>query len=195
LARHPEVSIEIKLSDRYVDLLAEGIDLSIRIGRLHDSDLVARRLAPCRMMFCASPDFLARHGTPEGVEDLRQAPRLAFSAAVSPGDWALTDLDGQSHQINGPLRMATDNMQMLLAAALAGAGVTYGPSFVFGHHVATGELVALLPDHRTSDLAIHAVYPTTRHVSMKLRRFIDQLVMDLGGTPPWDLITQPLSKA
>jgi DNA-binding transcriptional LysR family regulator len=194
LARHPEVSIEIKLSDRYIDLLSEGIDLSIRIGRLHDSDLVARRLAPCRMMFCASPDFLARHGMPKSVEDLRQAPRLAFSAAVSAGDWTLTDPEGRHHVIDGPLRMSTDNMQMLLTAAAAGAGVTYGPSFVFGQHVARGELVVLLPDHSTSDLAIHAVYPTTRHVPLKLRRFIDHLIEDFGGTPLWDLLAPPASE-
>jgi len=146
------------------------------------------------MMFCASPDFLASHGMPKSVEDLRQAPRLAFSAAVSAGDWSLTDPEGHYHVIDGPLRMATDNMQMLLAAALAGAGVTYGPSFVFGQHVATGQLVALLPDHRTSDLAIHAVYPTARHVPLKLRRFIDQLIADFGGTPPWDLLTSSVSE-
>jgi DNA-binding transcriptional LysR family regulator len=188
LAQHPEASVEINLSDRYVDLLAEGIDVAIRIGRLQDSDLVAKRLAPCRMIFCASPDFLARHGVPKSAEDLRQAPRLAFSAAVSPGDWTLTDPAGHSHVIDGPVRMSTDNMQMLLAAALAGAGVTYGPSFVFGSQVASGELVVLLPDHRTFDLAIHAVYPTARHVSLKLRRFIDHLAATFGGTPPWDLL-------
>ena len=187
LDQHPEVSVEIKLSDRYVDLLAEGIDVAIRIGRLHDSDLVARRLAPCRMVLCASPNFLARHGVPISVEAVRQAPRLVFSEAVSVGDWTLTDPDGRSHVIDGPVRMATNNTQMLLSAALGGAGITYGPSFVFGQHIASGDLVALLPDHRSADLAIHAVYPTARHVSLKLRRFIDHLGASFGGTPPWDL--------
>ena len=84
--------------------------------------------------------------------------------------------------------MATNNTQMLVAAALAGAGVTYGPSFVFGQHIASGELVALLPEYHTNDLAIHAVYPTARHVSLKLRRFIDHLVASFGGVPPWDLV-------
>jgi DNA-binding transcriptional LysR family regulator len=188
LDQHPDVSVEIELNDRYVDLLAEGIDVAIRIGRLHDSDLLARRLAPCRMLLCASPDFLVRHGVPKGVEAVRRAPRLAFSQAVSAGDWTLTDPDGRSHAIDGPIRMATNNTQMLVAAALAGAGITYGPSFVFGQHIASGELVALLPEYHTSDLAIHAVYPTARHVSLKLRRFIDHLVASFGGVPPWDLV-------
>ncbi len=189
LADHPDVMVEIKLSDRYADLLAEGIDVAIRIGRLQDSDLVARRLAPCHMVLCASPSYLARHGVPKNVHDIEQAPRLAFSEAVSAGDWTVTDPQGHAHVIAGPVRMTANNMQMLLAAALTGAGVTYGPSFVFGQYIATGALVALLPDHRTSDLAIHAVYPTARHVSLKLRRFIDHLITSFGGTPPWDLPT------
>ena len=187
LDHHPAVAVEVLLNDRYVDLLGEGIDVAIRIGRLHDSDLVARRLAPCRMVFCASPDFLKRYGSPANAEDLRRAPRLTFSDAVSVGDWTLTDLEGKPHLIDGPVRMTANNTQMLLAAALAGAGVAYGPTFVFGERIAAGDLVALLPNHRTSDLAIHAVYPTARNVSLKARRFIDHLITCLGGEPPWDL--------
>ena len=187
LDQHPAVAVEVLLNDRYVDLLGEGIDVAIRIGRLLDSDLVARRLAPCRMAFCASPDFLERYGPVGNAEDLRRAPRLAFSEAVSAGDWTLTDPQGQPHRIDGPVRMAANNTQMLLAAALTGAGVAYGPTFVFGERIAAGDLVALLPDHRTSDLAIHAVYPTARHVSLKARRFIDHLIGSFGGEPPWDL--------
>ncbi|WP_249780837.1 LysR family transcriptional regulator [Bradyrhizobium sp. dw_78] len=186
LDRHPGVALEIMLNDRYVDLLTEGIDVAIRIGRLLDSDLVARRLAPCRMLICASPKFLERHGALSNVEDLRQAPRLAFSEAVSSGDWTLTDADGQAHVIDGPVLMAANNTQMLLTAALAGAGVAYGPSFVFGESIAAGELVALLPHYKTSELTIQAVYPTKRHVSLKLRSFVDHLIASFGGTPPWD---------
>ena len=186
LDRHPAVAVEVMLGDRYVDLLGEGIDVAIRIGRLLDSDLVARRLAPCRMVFCASPDFLRRCGTPRNANELRRAPRLAFSEAVSAGDWMLTDPDGQSHLINGPVRMAANNTQMLLAAALAGAGVAYGPTFVFGERIAAGELIALLPNHRTSELAIHALYPSARNISLKARRFIDHLIASFGDEPPWD---------
>lgn len=186
LDQYPAVTMEVVLNDRYVDLLGEGIDVAIRIGRLFDSDLVARRLAPCRMVFCASPDFLDRFGVPRSAEDLRRAPRLAFSEAVSADDWMLTDPNGQSHLIDGPVRMAANNTQMLLAAALTGAGVAYGPTFVFGERIAAGDLIALLPDHRTSDLAIHAVYPTARNISLKARRFIDHLIASFGGEPPWD---------
>jgi DNA-binding transcriptional LysR family regulator len=186
LEQHPRVGVEIMLNDRYVDLLAEGVDVAIRIGRLLDSDLVARRLAPCRMVICAAPGFLERHGVPRTVEDLRRAPRLAFSEAISAGDWTLTDPVGQTHVIDGPIRMAANNTQMLLAAALAGGGVTYGPSFVFGEAIAAGDLIALLPDHHATELTIHAVYPTKRHVSLKLRSFVEHLISSFGGTPPWD---------
>jgi DNA-binding transcriptional LysR family regulator len=188
LAAHPDVTVETMLSDRYVDLLADGIDVAIRIGRLNDSDLVARRLAPCRMVFCAAPSHLARHGVPKTVAQLRQAARLAFSEAVSAGDWALTDPDGNTHIIDGKVKLAANSMHMLLAAAVAGAGVAYGPSFVFGESVARGDLDVLMSDHTTTELAIHAVYPTGRHVSLKLRRFIEHLGASFGDVPPWDLM-------
>lgn len=186
LADHPEVTVDVRLNDRYVDLLAENIDVAIRIGKLQDSDLVARRLAPCHMLLCAAPALLGQDAGTLSLDQVRRMPRLAFSAAVSEGDWTVTDADGQGHPIDGPLRMSSDNTQMLLAATLAGTGITYGPSFVFGQHLARGELIRLLPDYRTSELAIHAVYPTARHVSLKLRRFIDQLVASFGDRPPWD---------
>lgn len=186
MARYPEVVIDIILGDRYVDLLADNIDVAIRIGRLRDSDLIARRLAPCRMVFCAAPSFLDVHGLPETIEDLRLAPRLAFSDAVSAGDWTILDADGRPQVIDGPVRMHANNMAMLLSAVLSGAGVAYGPSFVFGPSIASGRLVRLLPQYRSVDLTIHAVYPTNRHPTLKLRSFVDHLISALGGKPPWD---------
>lgn len=179
MERHPGVALEVVLSDSYVDLLAEGIDVAIRIGRLPDSALVARRLAPCRMVLCASPELLARVGRLETVAEVRRMPRLAFSDAVSPGDWTLIDAKGKSHVIDGPVRMTANNMQVLLAAISRGNGVAYGPSFVFDAHFAAGDLVALLPGYRTQNLAIHAVYPTNRYVPLKLRAFVDHLAASL----------------
>jgi DNA-binding transcriptional LysR family regulator len=183
---HPHVNVEVLLNDRYADLLDIGADLAIRIGRLEDSGLIARRIAPCRMTLCASPDYLRRHGTPRTPDDLRRAQRLAFSEAVSAGDWTLVDGKKQTHVIDGPCRMSANNMQMLLAAALAGAGVAYGPTFVFGAHIARGELVALLPSYRATELTIQAVYPSARHVPLKVRQFIDHLITAFGDEPPWD---------
>lgn len=120
------------VSDRYADLVEEGIDLAIRIGRLPDSSLVARHIGICRMVLCASPSYLKRVGEPKTPQELRKHPRLAFSASVSPGDWTLRDARGRPCVIDGPRQLLADNMQLLLAVALAGGGIAYGPSFIFG---------------------------------------------------------------
>lgn len=182
LAAYPEVVVETVLGDRHVDLLADGVDVAIRIGRLTDSSLVARRLAACRMMFCAAPSFLDRHGVPATVAQLRAAPRLAFSDAVSDGDWTLADPDGNVHAVDGPVRLHANDMQMVTTAAVAGLGVAYGPGFVFAAAIAAGALVVLLPDHRTAALPVHAVYPSKRHVPAKLRRFIAHVGASLSAS-------------
>ncbi|TKC89213.1 LysR family transcriptional regulator [Trinickia terrae] len=184
--RNPEVNLEIVLSDGFANLLEEAIDVAIRIGRLPDSELVARRLARCRMVACAAPAYLARRGAPKTPEALREHPRLAFSDAVSAGDWTFFDRDGAAHRVDGRVSIAANNMQMLLAAAVAGAGVAFGPSFVFGDALRKGELVALLPDYGTADLTIQAVFPSARHLPLKVRRFVDALAEEWGNEPPWD---------
>ncbi|MDR5818253.1 LysR family transcriptional regulator [Caballeronia sp. LZ033] len=181
LETHPHVNVEVQLADRYIDLIEAGVDVAIRIGRLQDPQLVTRKLAPCRMVVCASPAWLKQYGTPRHPDDLRQAPRLAFSEAVSANDWTLLDADQRAHVIDGPCRMAANDMQILLAAALAGAGIAYGPAFVFGDAIARGDLIALLPDYRAADLTIQAVYPSTRHIPVKVRRFVDCL-----AETPWE---------
>lgn len=183
---HPEVNVDVVLGDRYVDLLDAGVDVAIRIGRLEDPSLVTRRLAPCRMVVCASPAYLERHGTPREPADLRRAPRLAFSEAVSTGNWTLIDAHGQAHLIDGPCRVEANNTQLLLACAIAGAGVAYGPTFVFGEHIQRGDLVALLPAYRTPELAVQAVYPSARGIPAKVRRFVDYLAEAFSGEPSWD---------
>ena len=186
LQDHARLNIEVSLDDRFVDLQNAGIDLAIRIGQLPDSDLVARRLAPCRMVICAAPVFLKREGNPKTIDALRSLPRLAFSETSSVREWTLIDKQNREHLIDGPLRMQANNMEMLLAAALAGVGVAYGPTFVFGPHIKTGKLVRLLPEYRTAELSINAVYPTARYVPSKVRLFIDYLVEAFKDEPRWD---------
>lgn len=186
LEDHPQVNVEVLLGDRYVDLLEAGIDVAIRIGKLQGNGLVTSRIAPCRMVMCASPAYIERHGTPRRPNDLRHAQRLVFSEAVSAGDWTLFDAKNRAHVIEGPCRVAANNTQMLMSAALAGAGVAYGPTFVFGEHLRRGELVALLPNYRATELAIQAVYPSARRIPLKVRRFVDYLTAAFGNEPPWD---------
>lgn len=191
LEAHPDVNVDVSLSDRYVDLLETGTDLAIRIGRLPDSGLIARRLAPCRMVLCASPGYLERHGTPRGPDDLRRAPRLVFSEAVSGGDWTLFDADRRTYVIDGPCRISANNTQMLLAAALAGTGIVYGPTFVLGERIALGDLVELLPEYSSSELTIQAVYPSARHLPFKVLSFLEHLSAAFGDRPSWDRFRSP----
>lgn len=183
---HPNVRVVMDLDDRYLDLVQKGIDLAIRIGRLADSSLIARRLAPCHMVACASLEYLARHGTPRTPEDLAGHRRLAFSESESPGDWTFIDAQGLHRPVAGPAHLVSNNVQLLTAAALAGAGVVYGPTFVFGEHLDKGAVRRLLPDFTTTDLGVHAVYLSTRHLPSKVRLLIDQLAKEFGDDPPWD---------
>lgn len=186
LAEHDQMMAEVILDDQYTDLHTAGIDVAIRIGRLPDSELVARRLAPCRMVFCAAPSWLALHGTPQAPADLRDAPRLAFSGAVTAGDWSITDAARQVHAIAGPLRAQANNMQLLLSMAVAGLGIAYGPTFAFGPAIAEGRLVQLLPGCVAEELVVQAIYPSARHLPSKVRSFVDYLAGAFAGDPVWD---------
>lgn len=186
LRDYPAVGVEVTLRDRFVDLVQDGIDVAIRIGQLPDASLVARRVGICRMVLCAAPDYLHRHGRPGTPQELRHHPRLAFSEAVSAGDWTLRDKRGRSHVIGGPCALLANNMQLLLAAALDGAGIAYGPTFVFGEALRTGALLQVLPEHRTVSLGIHALLPSSRYVPTKVRHLVERLAVDLGDQPPWD---------
>lgn len=114
------------------------------------------------------------------------AQRLAFSEAVSAGDWTLYDGKNRAYVIDGPSRMTANNTQMLLAAAIAGAGIAYGPTFVFGAHIRRGELIAVLPAYRAAELTVQAVYPSARRIPLKVRRFVDYLAETFGDEPAWD---------
>jgi DNA-binding transcriptional LysR family regulator len=186
MREHPGVTIDVSLNDRHVDLLDAGIDVAIRIGQLRDDNLTVRRLAACRMLACASPSYLKAHEAPQTPTQLRDHVCLAFSGAVSAGDWTFTAKDGAIHTVNGPFRIHANNMDMLQAAALAGSGIVYGPSFVFSEALANGHLVQILAEYATSSLPIHAVFPTTRYMPRIVRKFVDRLAEDFAGIPPWE---------
>jgi DNA-binding transcriptional LysR family regulator len=186
MGNHPGIRVETLVSDRYVDLVQEGIDMAIRIGRLPDSNLVARHIGKCRMVLCAAPTYLRRAGEPKTPQELRNHPRLVFSDSVSPGDWTLLDVRGRPHVIDGPCQLMDNYMQLLLAVVLEGGGVAYGPSFVFGEALYHRALVRVLPKYSAADLAIHTVVPSSRYMSTKVRHLIDQLATEFGENPPWD---------
>jgi DNA-binding transcriptional LysR family regulator len=183
---HPQVTVELGLNDRQVDLAEEGWDLAIRIGTLRDSSLMARRLAPCRIIVCASPGYLSTHGTPRTVADLANHNCLGYTLAQAGANrWLMGRRSEISVPISGNLR--ANNGDALLAAAIAGQGIAQQPTFIVADALRSGELVRLTLDHPpTEQLAVHAVYLPDRHPPAKVRAFIDFLAEQFAPEPPWD---------
>jgi DNA-binding transcriptional LysR family regulator len=186
LRDHPQVEFDLDLNDRQVDLLAEGFDLAVRIAELRDSTLIARRLAPVRMVVCASPAYLARHGTPGSAAELADHACLVYSNAPTPGLWEYVDPAGRPGRVQVRARIQANNGDCLREAAEDGHGIVRGPSFILHQAIEAGRLRPILRDHRWATLHAHAVYPRTRHLSQRVRAFVDFLVERFAGVPYWD---------
>lgn len=186
LERFPGVSVELSLDDRQVDLVEEGFDVAIRIGKLQDSNLVARKIAPCRQLLCAAPAYLARRGTPEMPEDLLEHDCILYSLTSTPREWRFTGPDGASHvvPVNGPLH--SNNGLVNRAASVAGGGIVLLPTFYLGDQLRSGELKPILCKFTPQDLAVYAVYPERRNLMPKVRAFVDFLAATFGPQPPWE---------
>lgn len=189
LARYPEVRVELTLTDNFVDLLEVGADVAVRVGELEDSSLIARRLAPNRRVLCASPGYLARAGTPERPGDLAAHNCLVYTRHHGNVNWNLGGPDGLAEvRAGGNLR--TNNTEAVHAAALGGLGIALLPSWLVGQEVQSGRLVEVLPGYRAApgalDTGIHALYPADRHLSTKVRAFVDFLVERYGPRPYWE---------
>lgn len=174
LDRYPDVSVDLVLNDRVVDLLEEGFEAAIRIGPLPDSALIARPLTPYRLMVCASPAYLARRGTPQKPADLTGHECVAFSPAAVK-EWRLAGEDGMCRvPVSG--RLQVNNGQALRMAALHGLGIVLQPSFQLAPEVRAGRLVQLFPDYELPSRPMNVVYPPDRYRSPKLRSFVDFLL-------------------
>jgi DNA-binding transcriptional LysR family regulator len=183
---HPAVSFDLGLADRYVDLIEEGLDLAIRIGRLKDSSLVARRLAACRTVVCAAPSYLKEHGTPQTLDDLARHNCLGYTlpSAIGANRWTF-GTDGETVvPVQGNLR--ANNGDALLAAAVAGQGLIYQPTFIVGDGLRDGSLVPVLGGYPTYQLGIHAVLPSGRQAPAKVRTFLAFLTHRFAPEPAWD---------
>lgn len=194
---YPRLAVEVGLNDRLIDLVDGGWDMTVRIGRLSTSSLVARKLAPCRMALCGSPAYLEIHGWPTRVADLRHHSCLGYTLSrfAGPEAWCF-GIDGRVVvPVKGPL--SSSNGDALLAAAIAGEGLTYQPTFLLGDAIGSGLLVSLKLDHAPIDLGgVYAMYPSGGNIPMKVRLFVDFLANAFAGTPPWDRslaieLTQP----
>jgi len=186
-ARYPRTSVELGLNDRLVDLAEEGWDLAIRIGNLSDSSLIARRIAPCRIVVCAAPSYLEARGIPPTVSSLSAHNCLGYTLSQrTPVDrWTFGARGEVSVRVSGNLR--ANNGDALLAGALAGQGIIHQPSFIVADDLRAGRLVALTLDHPNVELGgIYAVYLPDRHPPAKVRAFIDFIAVRFAPDPPWD---------
>ena len=188
LARYPEVEVDMTMNDRYVDLVDEGFDVAVRIARLDDSSLVARKLAPIRRVICASPAYLALHGVPACPDDLKSHECLSYSNVLPVGEWRFVAPDGRPWPVEVHGRLNANNGDALRVAALAGLGLVNQPTFIVGGDLQAGALVSVLTEFIPEDSALHAVYPHSRHLSPKVRAFVDFLALRFGPRPYWDLV-------
>lgn len=175
LDRYPEVSIDVSLSDRVVDLVEEGFEAAIRVGELPDSALIAQPLAPYRLMVCASPAYLERRGTPRQPQDLSQHECLSF-APTALAHWRLADGEGSSSRVPVSGRLQVNQGQALRVAAVHGLGIVLQPAILLQADVQAGRLVQLFPDHELPSRPMNVVYLPDRYRSARLRSFVDFVV-------------------
>jgi DNA-binding transcriptional LysR family regulator len=176
---YPLVRLDIALSDRKVDIVEEGFDLAIRIGALAQSDLIARKIGGIRSLVCAAPAYLARFGTPASPGELPRHACLGYTLTGTGGEWRLEGADGEVVvPIAGPVR--ADNGDFLRLAAVSGAGIVMQPEFIVGDDLAAGRLVRILPAWQSGELGVHAVYPSRKHLSAKVRTFVDFMAARLA---------------
>lgn len=182
LDANPMVTVDLILTDSFVDIIGEGFDLAVRIADLQDSSLVAKRLAPNHRILCATPGYVATRGLPRHVDELSQHTLIAHNA----DQWRL---DGPSGPVNvtvtGPLR--TNSSEVVREALLGGVGIALRSTWDVGPELKSGQLVHVLPDYSGGKrVAVYAVYPSRRHMEQKVRVFVDYLAELYGATPYWD---------
>lgn len=183
LDEHPRLSIELHMADAYVDLVREGIDVAIRVGELREDGLIARRIGQSERVVVAAPDYLARHGEPAAPADLARHNCVVYTGLATVDRWPFEAGDGvEVVAVRGNLRCSSG--EGVLGAVLAGAGIAVAPLWQVGPDIAARRLRRLLPAHRPVPLPIHAVWPTSRRLSPRVKAFVDFL--ESGFTHcPW----------
>ena len=185
-ALHPGVSFDLDLNDRRIDLLEAGADLALRIGQLGDSSLIARRLFDVRTAVVASPAYVEERGAPETPADLVDHDCLVYTNLPEPRRWVCRDADGQRVEVNVDVAMSASSGDFICEQAVRGRGIAMQPTFIAGEYLASGHLVPLLTSYDWPVTPAYAVYPPTRHLSYRVRAFIDFLAETFAGTPEWD---------
>jgi DNA-binding transcriptional LysR family regulator len=186
MLQNPSISIDLELTDREINLLEEGIDVAIRIARLDDSSYIARKLADNRRLICAAPSYLAKYGVPQIPDDLLKHNCIRSNDPGSHlNEWEFATPEGH-RVIHVSGNFAANLSDTLYEAALAGIGLVRLSTFLIGADIKDGRLVPVLPDYIDDSRSIYAIYPHRRHLSPKVRAFIDFLVTEYTPEPPWE---------
>jgi DNA-binding transcriptional LysR family regulator len=188
LREHPRLSVALDLDDRRVDLLAGGYDLGIRSGRPEDSGLVARKLAPVRVLVCASPAYVRAHGAPATLEELAGHATIGYSLLPADQVWRFEPArkGGEPRSVNTRCRVVINNGEAMREAAIAGLGLAVLPAFVIADALRAGQLVDAAPTLRPLGQFIWAMYPHSRHPSRKVRVIIEHLRKAFREGEPWE---------
>ncbi|MCR4265004.1 LysR family transcriptional regulator [Nitratireductor sp. ZSWI3] len=181
---NPDITLDINLDDRFVDLVEEGFDLAIRITKLSDSSLIARRLAPFRVVLCASPELLAIHGEPSSPHDLTHLPCIVDTNGRYRQNWPFLDGDGETVNVPVTGRIEVNSPLTARAAALSGLGFAILPDFIADPEISAGRLVPILEKNNPEGAGIYAVYPHRRYLPAKVRVFVDYLARWLKENYP-----------
>jgi DNA-binding transcriptional LysR family regulator len=179
LTRYPDVRIDLTLSDRVVDLVEEGFDMAIRIATLASSTLISKRIGTTRVVLCASPGYLEKKGVPCHPSELERHDIIAYSYWSTGVEWSFNGPEGKVSVKTHP-RIQTNNGDTCREAALAHQGIILQPTFLVGEDLASGALVELMPEFRSIELGIYAIYPTRKNIAPKVRVLIDFLSEMLG---------------
>jgi DNA-binding transcriptional LysR family regulator len=187
LAKHPQLTLNVDLTDRMVDLVGAGYDLALRIGALEDSSLVARKLARNRRVLCAAPSYLAARGTPRTPEELKQHDCLLLaSGGGQPNAWHFKGPRGKEMTVHVTSRMRSNHGGILRDAAVAGLGIAQHSLWHISDDLAAGRLAVVLPGFALPETGIYAVMPQRHLVPARIRAFVDYLAERLGKEPPWE---------
>jgi DNA-binding transcriptional LysR family regulator len=186
LDTHPAIELNLDLNDRNINLIEEGFDLAVRIGELQDSTLVARRLGNSRAVTCASRAYLERYGEPAHPDELRRHVGLQYSNLGYRQHWQYETPQGETVFAQPQIRIRANNGEALACAAVAGLGITTGPTFILGSYLREDSLVSILRNYRRPAVGIYALYPPGRMLPRRIRAFSDFLAERFGEHPYWD---------
>ncbi|GAB5485631.1 MAG: LysR family transcriptional regulator [Parasphingorhabdus sp.] len=189
MTMYPQLKVQLELSDRFIDPVSEGFDITVRIAEpIENLSLVDHTIVEAKRLICASPEFLATYGHPESIKDLASLPCLHYGTLPAGSVWKLASEDGQFRDtpVNGVL--CSNNAEVLRDAALRGLGFALLPTFIAGSHLQSGRLVSVLSQYRAPPIHLCLIYPPNRHLSSRTRRFVEFMYDRFGDLPHWDLV-------